>query len=167
MVSYAEFEIRRVLPAIPTHGYSQPAMPFAPPSSIGDIIAIVTLAVQIGEALNDSRGASNDYRELIDELDAFRHALSFVDEDLGTLDTTSLPENLLRFTKTEIDKCRKMMEKFLNSIEGYKVLREKGRSSIWRKIIWSLFKSKEVAAFRGKISRHQHHLWLLIQMATR
>ena len=139
-------------------------MPFAPPSSIGDIIAIVTLAVQIGEALNDSRGASNDYQELIDELDAFRNALSFVDEDL---DTTSLPENLLRLTKIESDKCRKMMEKFLNSIEGYKVLREKGRSSIWRKIIWSLFKSKEVAAFRGKISRHQQHLSLLIQTLMR
>ena len=138
-------------------------MPFAP-SSVGDIVAIVTLAVQIGEALDDSRGASNDYQELIDELDAFRNALSFVDEDL---DTTSLPENLLRLTKIESDKCRKMMEKFLNSIEGYKVLREKGRSSIWRKIIWSLFKSKEVAAFRGKISRHQQHLSLLIQTLMR
>ena len=138
-------------------------MPFAP-SSVGDIVAIVTLAVQIGEALDDSRGASNDYQELIDELDAFRNALSFVDEDL---DTTSLPENLLRLTKIESDKCRKMMEKFLNSIEGYKVLREKGRSSIWRKIIWSLFKSKEVAAFRGKISRHRQNLSLLIQTLMR
>ena len=139
-------------------------MPFAPPSSIGDIIAIVTLAVKIGEALNDSRGASNDYQELIDELDDFRDTLSLVDEDIGT---TSLPENHRRLTEREAHKCRKMMEKFLNSIEGYKVLCEKGRSSIWRKIIWSLFKSKEVAAFRGKISRHQQHLSLLIQTLMR
>ena len=55
-------------------------MSFTPPSTVGDIVAIVTLALQIRQALSDSRGASNDYRDLIDELDAFRSALAVIED---------------------------------------------------------------------------------------
>jgi len=127
-------------------------MSFTPPSTVGDILAIVNLALQIRQALSDSRGASNDYRDLIDELDAFRSALAVIEDRILAIPPG---EDIVRHIRREATTCRRFMQEFLGSIEGYKVLGEKRRHFIWRKILWSFFKAKEVRNFRQKLSQRQ------------
>jgi len=134
-------------------------MSFTPPSTVGDIIAIVNLALQIRQALSDSRGASNDYRDLINELDAFRCALAVVEDRI----LASPPsDDIVRHIRREATTCRRFMQDFLGSIEGYKVLSEKRQHSTWRKILWSFFKAKEVGNFRQKISQRQVNILLYL-----
>lgn len=138
-------------------------MAFTPPSTVGDIIAIVTLAVQIGQALSDSRGASKDYRVLIDELAAFRRALRVLEYKIRHHPPG---EGVVQDILKEASTCRRFMEEFLKSIEGYQVLSQKGRNSIWRKIVWSIFKTREVGNFRQQLSSRQAtiNLYLTIEI---
>lgn len=50
--------------------------------SVGDIIAVGQIALQLGRALSDSRGSAKEYRVLIRELQAFDQALLQVRKDL-------------------------------------------------------------------------------------
>jgi hypothetical protein len=50
--------------------------------SVGDIIAVGQIAVQLVQALSDSRGSTKEYRELMRELQMFDQALLQARRDL-------------------------------------------------------------------------------------
>jgi hypothetical protein len=50
--------------------------------SVGDIIAVWQIALQLAQALSDSRGSAKEYHALIRELQAFDQALLQVRRDL-------------------------------------------------------------------------------------
>ena len=57
--------------------------------SVGDLIAVGKLAHEIANALNDCRGASAEYRSLIELLDSLRTSLNLVSDFVSTLPITS------------------------------------------------------------------------------
>lgn len=57
--------------------------------SVGDLIAVGKLAHDIAIALSDCRGASAEYRSLIELLDSLRTSLNLISNFVSTLPITS------------------------------------------------------------------------------
>ena len=115
------------------------------PSSFGDIIAAVTIAHTIYTALQDSRGSSFEYQCLIDDLRSFETALNTVHDILQKIPIDhSLRDPIIAEAKV----CRTLLEGFLGRIQRYEVILSGRCTAIWRKVVWAIFKTKEVESFR-------------------
>lgn len=57
--------------------------------SVGDLIAVGKLAHEIANALNDCRGASAEYRSLIELLESLKTSLNLIGNFISTLPVTT------------------------------------------------------------------------------
>jgi hypothetical protein len=142
---------------------------------VGDIIALATLATQIGKALGDSYGSSAEYQELIEEFRSLSSTLTFVVEQLSGVTLTPQSQNLVKHITSETARCRSTIEKFHKSIESYEQALGSGGShrrrdlprNIWRKIWWSLLKKGDIVATKTKLSQHQTRIHILLTLVNR
>jgi len=125
------------------------------PSSFGDIIAAVTIVHTIYTALQDSRGSSFEYQCLIDDLHSFETALNTVHDILQKI---PIDQSLRDPIIAEAKVCRALLEGFLGRIQRYEVVLSGRWTAIWRKVVWAIFKTKEVESFRLKLLQHKQNI---------
>jgi hypothetical protein len=139
---------------------SSAMLPFVP-SSIGDIGTVASILQLICKALNESMGASYEYKCLISELLSFKEALKSVESAVTLTQPTG---RIALDIAEEITTCFELLKSFHDRIESYQRLLRKGAS--WRKIGWTFFKADEVANFRDKISRRKQNVSLFLNVLT-
>jgi len=125
------------------------------PSSFGDIVAAVTIVHTIYTALQDSRGSSFEYQCLIDDLRSFETALNTVHDILQKI---PIDQSLRDPIIAEAKVCRTLLEGFLGRIQRYEVVLSGRCTAIWRKVVWAIFKTKEVESFRLKLLQHKQNI---------
>jgi hypothetical protein len=126
-----------------------------PPPSFGDILTAISIVCSIYEALSDSRGSSNEYQCLIEELRSFERALRTVDHVITmTPPSGDLAQGIVQETRTSLA----LLNAFHNHIQPYKALGRGGKGAFWRKIRWVLFEADGVARFREKLSQHKQNI---------
>ena len=127
--------------------------------SFGDILSLSIVIKDLVKALDDSRGASAEYQEIIRELWALDRVLLEIELLWRTCDET-LELNALRVTaRRAVDQCRQSIDKFLMRIQNYRTgLKEGGSGNFVRdttaKFRWQLSHSDEVTKFRTEINAH-------------
>jgi hypothetical protein len=129
--------------------------------SVGDFISGIVLVRNIFEALQDSRGASAEFRETIQQLYSLERSLLAV-KHLQVDDS-------LRTLKDELDR---MLRAFQDTLSGFLTKIYKYHPTLrldaWsftaalRKVQWSLFKKDEVYRFRAQISGHMSYITTMI-----
>lgn len=140
-------------------------MPFAP-SSVGDIIALVTLAAQIYQALDDTKGSSSQYRELVQQLKSFQTTLRVAESSLSRPDVIASEAAVERINE-EIRACRKLLDKFDEHVRAYRqALTRNRRSAIVaiRQIMWSLTKQRDIAELRQNLTQHSQTITILMNV---
>lgn len=138
--------------------------------SFGDIYAVCTLIKNVCKALDQSRGASAEYRNIVSELWTLDDVLAQVNEvwgDNGDVDFQPLRVALMSAVK----QCHTCIETFLEKVMKYdKSLGKETpiydpKSSL-RKIQWQACRSDELTKFRAEIIAHTTSLNVISTAAT-
>ncbi|CAA7266884.1 unnamed protein product [Cyclocybe aegerita] len=141
------------------------------PASLGDIVALAQIITLIANALREGSGASEEYRNLIDDLFAFCRTLDNVKDFLEQLESTPSNEKVRSGIYEEILRCRALVNSFLAVIAPYyralhgQVLTRRRSFSVrvvFRKVWWALFRREDVARVQKRIIAHQMNLVILI-----
>jgi predicted HicB family RNase H-like nuclease len=137
------------------------AVPFG--FSVGDFIAGINLVKDVIKALQDSRGSSKEYLELIAELRSLETALF----EVKTLDLR-IEQRAKRAALREASKqCQTSIDNFLKDLMKYSTnLRLGGSLCAWkdayRKIQWKLCKKDDLVRFREEIGFHVQSIQMLM-----
>ncbi|KAE9362640.1 hypothetical protein N431DRAFT_424419 [Stipitochalara longipes BDJ] len=139
--------------------------------SVGDCIAVCLLIRDAVKALDDSRGASAEYQEVIRELWAFDRALLEIELLSRTYESTIELNALSCTARQTAEKCRVCIEGFLDTCKGYnKALRQGGSGSVLRgikgKVSWSILRKDNLSKFRTQINAHASVLNMLLLTAN-
>lgn len=140
--------------------------------SVGDIISICLIVKDLVVALDESRGAANEYKGLRRELCNLERALLEV-ELLSRSSYSTIQLNALYATarKAALD-CRYPVEQFLKKVKKYDHSLAGGSKSnnIFRdsamKIKWQLFLKEDIARFRAEITAHSSSINMLLVTAN-
>lgn len=128
--------------------------------SIGDFIAVGDLALKIAKALDESRGATADYKSLFEFLLSLNRALQATSavflrlESYGNSLFDTAPLNGMRHA---LGCFKRLIEDFLNASRKYteSLLNGKGRfKDEWRKTKWCLYNEDEVRKLQTKLQGH-------------
>lgn len=84
--------------------------------SLGDFIAVAQLAYQLRKALSESKGATEEYRTLIAELDVVHRVLLQVNDLRASNQLPQATVNALLFT---VNSTRELIGSFLDSYSAY------------------------------------------------
>lgn len=131
--------------------------------SAGDLIMGVNLIRNIIKALNDSKGSSKEYLELICELRGLEVVLIQVESQYSLI-TDLGQQSALR---QSVEECVTIVEKFLRSLgkyHGHLSLfgsNNKLKDSV-RKMQWHLCKADELNSFRLCITLHVQRIQLML-----
>jgi phosphoribosylformylglycinamidine (FGAM) synthase-like amidotransferase family enzyme len=114
--------------------------------SVGDFIAVGTLLFEIGSALRDSTGASEEYQALLLRLDSLKQIMDLA---AGLLSGSQLPSLTKNAILMYIGRCYDQLKRFNPIIENHKVTFSKGGSGnrvkdFWRKLLWNLITKEEI-----------------------
>lgn len=133
--------------------------------STGDFITSINLIKDLVKALNDSRGSSKEYLEVIAELRGLEVALLHVkaqDDGIIQVNQRSALRQAVRDSQTSIENFLKSLTKY----DGH--LSSMGSGNRWkdavRKIQWRLCMAEELTPFRLRIASHVQTIEML--MAT-
>ena len=137
------------------------AVPFG--FSAGDFIAALKLVKDVIDALRDSGGASEEYRELINELYTLETALLEVKR--VELDDEQHAQRVA--LQQAASQCHRTIDEFWTKIRKYQPhLRAGGSVSKvkdgWRKVQWALCKKEDIADFRAKLKGHTGSINILL-----
>ncbi len=139
--------------------------------SVGDIIAICIIIKDLVKALDDSKGSSAEYQEVIRELWALDRVLLEVELLWRTCESTN-ELNALRETANRMaDQCRRSIEGFLKKVKKYRPsLGGGGSGSVLRdttmKIRWQVSHADELTKFRAEINAHCSAINMLLLTAS-
>ncbi|CAD6575091.1 MAG: hypothetical protein ASARMPRED_007053 [Alectoria sarmentosa] len=139
--------------------------------SVGDIISLCIVIKDLVKALDESRGSSAEYQELIRELWALDRVLLEVELLWRTCECT-VELNALRETAHRMtDQCRHSIEAFLEKIKKYgRSLRDGGSGSVVRdvtlKVRWQVTHADELTKFRAEINAHCSAISMLLLTAS-
>ncbi|KAG4217833.1 hypothetical protein PC116_g33687 [Phytophthora cactorum] len=114
--------------------------------SVGDILAGAQLAYTLSKSLSEAKGASNEYQELIAQLNVVHKVLIHVDELRTANQLAQATVNALLFT---INTTNEAIETFLTQYETYEdSLRQGGSGNIvkdvYKKGRWATQMSNKV-----------------------
>ncbi|KAM0544529.1 hypothetical protein ACHAPJ_011746 [Fusarium lateritium] len=124
--------------------------------SVGDIIALCFLIKDFVKALDDSRGSSKEYRDLIRSLENLTQLLQKVEQIYQDPRSADALDDLSTIAASSIDQVRQRLTEFYEEIRKYRPSLESGGSGnvlkdITRKIQWRL--KKEVEKFRAELAK--------------
>jgi hypothetical protein len=123
------------------------------------------------KALDDSRGASAEYQEVIRELWSLDRALLEIELLSRTYESTIELNALSCTAKRTAEQCRVCIEGFLDTCKGCnKTLRHGGSGSVLRdirgKVSWSILRKDDLSKFRTEINAHASVLNMLLLTAN-
>lgn len=139
--------------------------------SVGDIISLCIAIKDVVKALDESRGSSTQYQEIVRELWALDRVLLEV-ELLWRTCEESVELNALRVTSRRmVDQCRDSIEKFLKTIQHYGPSLRAGGSKnplrdTARKLGWQMLRSEDIEKFRAEINAHCSAISMLLVTAS-
>lgn len=130
--------------------------------SIGDFLAVGDLARRIVEALNDSRGATAEYKSLCELLLSFNRALYAASAIFfyPSSSAVSRPDTAsLNGIRHEMECCKRLMNDFLATSRIYTESLLNGRpgrrfKDEWRKITWCLYRVDDVRKLQANLQGH-------------
>ncbi|OWY49740.1 ankyrin [Alternaria alternata] len=129
--------------------------------SVGDLIAVGKLAHEIANALNDCRGASAEYRSLIELLESLKTSLNLIGNFISTLPVTTssrVDQAFMNGILFHAGCCYKLLNEFAADSRKYtqSLLNGKGaRAKIaFRKIKWSLYSAEDSRRLEGRLGTH-------------
>ena len=131
--------------------------------STGDFINSINLVKDIIKALNDSKGSSREYLEVIAELRGLETVLILVKTQYNTIAQISQKTAL----RQAVEDCHTCIDNFLRSIQKYHGhLTTLGSNNKWRdvvrKIQWHLCKADELSSFRLRIASQVQNIEMLL-----
>ena len=139
--------------------------------SFGDIITICIIIKDLVKALDDSRGASAEYQEVIRELWALDRVLLEVELLWRTCEST-VELNALRVTAHRMtDQCRQSIEAFIKKVKKFRPsLRDGGSGNVLKdatmKIRWQATHAHDLTKFRAEINAHCSAINMLLLTAS-
>ena len=139
--------------------------------SVGDIITLCIIIKDLVKALDDSKGSSAQYQEVIRELWALDRVLLEVELLWRTCESTNELNALRETAHRMADQCRRSIEAFLKKVEKYRPsLRDGGSGSVLRdatmKIRWQVSHADELTKFRAEINAHCSAINMLLLTAS-
>jgi hypothetical protein len=131
--------------------------------STGDFINSINLVKDIIKALNDSKGSSKEYVEVIAELRGLVTALILVKTQYSETAQISQRSTI----RQAVEECHTIIDDFLRSIGKYHGhLGRAGSNNKWkdavRKVQWHLCKADELTSFRLRIASHVQNIEMLL-----
>jgi hypothetical protein len=131
--------------------------------STGDFLAGINLVQELIKALNDSRGSSKEYLELIAELRTLETALL----EVKTLDLAVEQQPQRAALRQAATQCQNSIDRFLKDLAKYHpYLRLGGSVCAWkdtlRKIQWRFCKTEDLVRFRAEIGFHAQSIQILM-----
>ncbi|KAK2760781.1 hypothetical protein FQN54_002018 [Arachnomyces sp. PD_36] len=136
--------------------------------SAGDFIAGANLAYQLIRALSDSKGATIEYQEAIQELDCMHKTFMQVGQMRAS---NLLSQATLNAISWMAHSSKEVIAKFLEKTEKYRqsLSRKGGTSSLlkdsWRKIGWSLYKKQELVELKMSLRTRLAAISVLVSTA--
>ncbi|RSL90954.1 hypothetical protein CEP51_000518 [Fusarium floridanum] len=145
--------------------------------SLGDIIAICQVAVQLGRAIGIGSGvvgeSAKEYQDFREDLDAFVRILMQVVATYQQHEFSPYLDGLDNATKSVINQCGSLIQETLEHIQPKYHDSLSGGSSgkkfndIYRKIEWSMREKDRLRHVREKLQDGVQRLSLLTNLATR
>lgn len=137
--------------------------------SFGDIVTVIQLLKKIVGILSDSKGASLDYQDLVEELRGYETVLSRVQY---TVVDPKTPVIVARELLQEVDVCRALLHRIHKQILRYRESLRKGGSNnmmidSWRKIGWTLVRGSEVDRIRERLAGSMQRMETCISFSTK
>jgi hypothetical protein len=131
--------------------------------STGDFIAGINLVRDVVKALQDSKGSSKEYLELIAELRTLETALL----EVKALDLQIEQRDQRTALRTAVKECQTCIDNFLKDLTKYsRHLRLGGSQCTWkdafRKIQWQLCKKDDLVRFRDEVGLHVQSIQVLM-----
>ncbi|KAI1477688.1 hypothetical protein F4774DRAFT_388230 [Daldinia eschscholtzii] len=122
--------------------------------SVGDILAGAQLAYTLSKSLSEAKGASNEYQELIAQLNVVHKVLIHVDELRAANQLAQATVNALLFT---INTTNEAIETFLTQYETYEESLRRGGSGnivkdVYKKGRWATQMPDKVRDLKGTLS---------------
>jgi hypothetical protein len=138
--------------------------------SIGDIISVCLIIKDLVAALDDSRGSTTEYREVIRELWVLDRALLEVNLLSRTCDNTIELNALCKTARQAAENCRHSIESFSRKVRKYgSSLDEGGSKNVFRdtamKIRW-VSQKDDLAKFRAEVNAHSSSINMLLATAS-
>ncbi|RYO06490.1 hypothetical protein AA0121_g12037 [Alternaria tenuissima] len=129
--------------------------------SVGDLIAIGKLAHEIANALGDCRGASAEYRSLIELLGSLKTSLNLISSFISTLPVTTssrVGQAFMNGILFHAGCCYKLLNEFAADSRKYTQSLLNGQGSkakvAFRKIKWSLYSAEDSRRLERRLSTH-------------
>jgi hypothetical protein len=129
--------------------------------SIGDFVAVGTLAYNIAAALNDTRGAAAEYRSLIELLESLAAATQQITNFLSSsaaCATLRIDQALANGLVFHAQSCQRLMTQFLVDSQKYTQSMINGQGSkakgIVRKLKWRLYSSEDAQKLELRLRTH-------------
>ena len=139
--------------------------------SVGDIISVCIIIKHLIKALDDSRGSSVEYQEVIGELSALNRVLLEVELLWTTCGSTNELNAVRETVHCQADQCRKSIEAFLKKAKKYEpYLLDGGSGSFVRdatmKAGWQFAHADDLTKFRAEINAHCSAINMLLLTAS-
>lgn len=139
--------------------------------SVGDILSVCIVIKDLVRALDESRGSSAEYQEVIRELWGLDRVLLEVELLWRTCESTAELNTLRETAHRMADQCRRSIEAFLKKVKKYRPsLRDGGSGSVVRdatmKIRWQVAHADELTKFRSEINAHCSAINMLLLTAS-
>ncbi|KAL9050967.1 MAG: hypothetical protein Q9162_006318 [Coniocarpon cinnabarinum] len=138
-------------------------------ASVGDIIAVGLLIKDLVSALNEARGSSHDFQQLVRQLQSLGDVLHQVETLVRRHDASpglnALCVSITRRTAT----CEDLIKPFLLKVRKYQhSLKVGGSGSVFQdaacKMRWKICEADEVESFRAHLLTHTISIQALLEM---
>jgi len=139
--------------------------------AVGDLLAVAALIKDIITALDDCRGSSKAYRDLVQSMEALAQALQEVDRIYHASNTSFEPDEQTRSAVLHIvGQVRQCLDGFKTRIAKFAPGLAQGGSGntikdAARKIQWKL-EEKDIEKFKTEVAAHTEFLKFFLNMTT-
>ncbi|RSL55315.1 hypothetical protein CEP53_007124 [Fusarium sp. AF-6] len=145
--------------------------------SLGDIIHLCQLAIQLGQAVGVGCGAvgesAKEYQELREDLNLFVHILTQVVTTYEKHEPSPYLEGLDQTSKSVVDRTASLIQDALDHFQSrYKNSLHLGGSGkklkdVYKKLEWSTREKERIQCLREKLQESTQRLQLLTSLASR
>lgn len=139
--------------------------------SVGDIISVSLLVKDVLVSLNDSKGSSAEYQEIVRELYILDRALLEIEQLSRQHASTPELMALCQTAGKAVSQCQNSVKTFLDRIAKYgRCLSENSKASSMsrasRKVQFAVMEGKDLSRFRAEIAAHSLSLNMLLTTAS-